>query len=199
MQSTESNVKTVTESGNQEYLKTMPSPDPDAKTTTESANQAYLKKQPQKITTFLTYNDQAEEAMNFYVSVFKSAKVVSASHYQNPDSGKTFMTGTFKIEEQNFMVLNGGPQFKFEQGISLFVNCETQEEVDDLWEKLSAGGEKLQCGWLKDKFGVSWQIVPSILANLLNDSDPAKTKRAMDAMMKMHKLDIATLKAAAEG
>lgn len=155
----------------------------------------------QKITMFLMYNDQAEEAMNFYASIFKNARIVSTIDYGEAGPGMTSNVsgGTLEIEGQQFMAMNGGPHFTFEQGMSLFVDCKTQEEIDELWEKLSAGGEKEQCGWVKDKFGVSWQIVPSVLGELLGDEDPAKAKRVMDAMLKMGKLDIATLQRAYEG
>jgi predicted 3-demethylubiquinone-9 3-methyltransferase (glyoxalase superfamily) len=148
----------------------------------------------QKITTFLTYNDQAEEAVNLYTSIFKNSKVVSISR-----PAGTFMSAVFELEGQTFYALNGGPFFTFSYGISLFVNCTTQQEVDDYWEKLSEGGEKGQCGWLKDKFGVSWQIVPQVLGEMLNDKDPEKSKRVMQAMLKMHKLDIKTLTDAYDG
>jgi predicted 3-demethylubiquinone-9 3-methyltransferase (glyoxalase superfamily) len=135
-----------------------------------------------KVTPFLMFDKNAEEAMKFYVSIFKNSKIID--------------DGTFEIDGQQFLVFNGGPYFKFSEGISLFINCETQEEVDDLWEKLSAGGEKSQCGWLKDKFGVSWQVVPSILRKLLNDPDPAKSGRVMDAMLNMKKLILKDLEKA---
>jgi predicted 3-demethylubiquinone-9 3-methyltransferase (glyoxalase superfamily)/uncharacterized protein YndB with AHSA1/START domain len=147
----------------------------------------------QKITTFLTYNDQAEAAMNLYLSVFKNARLL---HEQR--MGGQFFTGSFQIEGQKFMVLNGGPHFAFSQGISLFVHCEGQEEVDELWEKLSEGGEKLQCGWLKDKFGVSWQIIPAALGQYMGDPDPVKANNVSQAMLKMTKIDIALLKEAYE-
>ncbi len=149
----------------------------------------------QKITTFLTYNDQAEEAVNLYVSVFKNARVVN---WMRMGEQGPVMSATFEIEGQQFIALNGGPSFRFAQGISLFVHCETQAEIDELWEKLSAGGEPGQCGWLKDKFGVSWQIVPPVLGKLLGDPNRAKAKKVMDAMLQMHKLDIATLQSAYE-
>lgn len=148
----------------------------------------------QKITTFLTYNDNAEQAMKFYVSVFKNSKIVNEMR-----NGGQFFGGTFILEEQEFMVLNGGPYFTFAQGISLFVKCETQEEIDELYEKLSAGGEKQPCGWLKDQFGVSWQIIPPVLGKLLGDKDPVKSKRVMDAMLKMQKIDIKALEDAYAG
>ena len=147
----------------------------------------------QSITPFLWFDGKAEEAMKFYVSIFKNSKIVSTM--PGPD-GKV-MTGTFQLEGQQFMALNGGPQFKFTEAISLFVNCETQAEVDDLWSKLTAGGgAESQCGWLKDKFGLSWQIIPSALGRLLGDKDRAKAGRVMQAMLKMNKIDIKTLKQA---
>ncbi|WP_080054772.1 VOC family protein [Spirosoma aerolatum] len=155
----------------------------------------------QKITTFLTFNDQAEEAVRLYTSLFKNSKIASVSHYGEgaPAPAGSVMSVTFQLDGQEFSALNGGSYFKFAEGISLFVNCETQEEVDLYWEKLSEGGEKGPCGWLKDKFGVSWQIVPSKLGHLLGDKDPEKAKRVMQAMLKMNKLDIATLEQAYAG
>ena len=146
----------------------------------------------QKITPFLWFNDNAEEALNFYVSIFKDSKIINASYYGDAGPGPkgTLMTATFQLEGQQFMALNGGPLFKFTEAISLFVNCKTQEEVDDLWERLSAGGEKSRCGWLKDKFGLSWQIIPSTLGELMGDKDPVKANRVMQAMLKMDKIDI---------
>jgi predicted 3-demethylubiquinone-9 3-methyltransferase (glyoxalase superfamily) len=154
----------------------------------------------QKITPFLWFDGQAEEAMNLYVSVFKNSKIVSVSRYGEAGQGPkgTVMMGTFQIEGQEFYALNGGPQYKFTPAISFLVNCETQTEVDELWTKLSAGGETNRCGWLRDKFGVSWQIVPTILGKLMQDKDPAKSQRVMGAMLQMTKLDIAGLKKAAE-
>jgi predicted 3-demethylubiquinone-9 3-methyltransferase (glyoxalase superfamily) len=155
----------------------------------------------QKITPFLWFDNNAEEAMNFYVSVFKNSEIVSVTRYGEGGPGPkgTVMTGTFHLDGQDFMALNGGPHFKFTEAISLFVNCETQQEVDELWEMLSEGGAKSQCGWLKDKYGLSWQIVPKVLGELLNDMDPEKSKRVMEALLKMTKLDIKTLKRAYEG
>jgi predicted 3-demethylubiquinone-9 3-methyltransferase (glyoxalase superfamily) len=152
----------------------------------------------QKITPFLWFDDKAEEAMNFYVSVFKNSKVLSLRRYGDAGPGPkgTVMTATFQLDGQNFMALNGGPHFTFSPAISLYVNCETQEEVDDLWEKLSEDGKKDRCGWLKDKFGLSWQIVPSILGEMLADKDPEKTKRVMQAIFQMDKIDINVLKRA---
>jgi len=155
----------------------------------------------QKITPFLWFDNNCEEAMNFYVSVFKNSKIVSVTRYGEGGPGPkgTVMTGTFELDGQKFMALNGGPHFKFTEAISLFVNCETQLEVDELWEKLSEGGAKSQCGWLKDKYGLSWQIVPTVLGELLSDPDPVKSKRVMEALLQMSKLDIPTLKRASEG
>ena len=154
----------------------------------------------QKITTFLTFNNQAEEAMNFYVSVFKNAKIKNTVRYGEAGPGPkgSVMTGSFEIDGQEFVALNGGPHFSFSEGISLLVSCETQKEIDELWEKLSKDGQKSRCGWLKDKFGVSWQIVPPVLIKMLGDKDPKKSKRVMEAMLKMDKLDINTLKQAYE-
>jgi len=151
-----------------------------------------------KITPFLWFDSQAEEAMNFYVSIFKNAKPgkVIRCGAGGPGPEGSVMSTTFQIEGQDFMALNGGPHFQFSPAISFFVNCETQEEIDELWEKLSAGGEKQRCGWLKDKFGVSWQIIPSALGDLLHSKDAAKSAKVMQAMLKMNKLDIAALKQA---
>jgi predicted 3-demethylubiquinone-9 3-methyltransferase (glyoxalase superfamily) len=155
----------------------------------------------QKITPFLWFDSNAEEAMNFYTSVFKNSKMgqVRRCGDAGPGPKGSVMSGTFQIEGQEFMVLNGGPHFKFTPAISFFVNCETQQEVDELWEKLSAGGELMQCGWLKDKFGVTWQIIPKALGELLGDSDPQKSQRVMKAMMKMIKIDVQGLRRAYEG
>ncbi len=151
-----------------------------------------------KITPFLWFDNNAEEAMNFYTSIFKNSKIGRVSRYgeAGPGPAGTVMSATFEIEGQKFMALNGGPLFQFTPAISLFVNCETQREVDELWEKLSEGGEKQRCGWLKDKYGLSWQIVPSILGELLGGKDTEKSKRVMKAMLQMNKLDIETLKQA---
>jgi predicted 3-demethylubiquinone-9 3-methyltransferase (glyoxalase superfamily) len=152
----------------------------------------------QKITPFLWFNGQAEEAMNFYVSIFKNSKVGHVSRYGEAGPGPkgSVMSVTFQLEGQEFMGLNGGPEFKFSPAISFFVNCETQAEVDELWEKLSAGGRKDRCGWLQDKYGVSWQIIPSTLLRLLNDKDAQKSQRVMKAMMQMDKIDIKQLEQA---
>ncbi|MEI7906329.1 MAG: VOC family protein, partial [Bacteroidota bacterium] len=139
------------------------------------------------------FNNNAEEAMNFYISIFKNSKIISVS--RQSENGAIF-TATFELDGQKFMALNGGPHFKFTEAISLFVNCETQEEVDGLWEKLSSGGEIQQCGWLKDKYGLSWQIIPRALGTLTQDKDPEKSKRVFAAMMKMKKIDIAELQRA---
>jgi len=152
----------------------------------------------QKITPFLWFNDQAEQAMNFYTSIFKNSRVGSIARYGEAGPGPkgTVMSATFQLDGQEFMALNGGPVFTFTPAISFFVNCETQEELDELWEKLSEGGEEGQCGWLKDKFGLSWQIVPSGLGELLNGKDAAGAQRATQAMLQMKKLDIEKLKQA---
>jgi predicted 3-demethylubiquinone-9 3-methyltransferase (glyoxalase superfamily) len=152
----------------------------------------------QKITPFLWFDGNAEEAVNFYVSVFKNSKVGSISRYGEAGPGPkgTVMSATFQIEGQEFFALNGGPQYKFTPAISFFVNCETQREVDELWEKLSAGGRKDRCGWLQDKYGLSWQIIPSVLRALLQDKDPTKSQRVMKAMLQMGKIDIEGLKRA---
>jgi predicted 3-demethylubiquinone-9 3-methyltransferase (glyoxalase superfamily) len=154
----------------------------------------------QKITPFLWFDGQAEEAANFYVSIFKNSKMGNISRYGDAGPGPkgSVMSVTFQIEGQEFFALNGGPHFKFTPAISFFVNCETQQEVDDLWEKLSAGGRTDRCGWLQDKFGLSWQIIPTVLGQLLGDKDPERAKRAMQAMLQMTKIDIQKLQRAAE-
>jgi predicted 3-demethylubiquinone-9 3-methyltransferase (glyoxalase superfamily) len=154
----------------------------------------------QKITPFLWFNGRAQEAMQLYTTVFKNAKVGRVTRYGKAGPGPegSVMSVTFQIEGQEFIGLNGGPQFTFTPAISFFVNCQTQEEVDHLWEKLSEGGRKDRCGWLQDKFGVSWQIVPTILGELLHSSDPQTSQRVMKAMLQMEKLDIQKLKDAAE-
>ena len=151
-----------------------------------------------KITPFLTFNDQAEEAVNLYVSLFKNSKILSINRFGEgaPMPSGTVMTVSFVLDGREFTALNGGPQFTFTDGFSIFVNCETQAEVDELWEKLSAGGEKGQCGWLKDRFGMSWQIIPTALGKLMGDPDPAKSQRVMQAMLQMTKIDIAELQRA---
>jgi predicted 3-demethylubiquinone-9 3-methyltransferase (glyoxalase superfamily) len=154
----------------------------------------------QKITPFLWFDKEAEEAANFYVSVFNNSKIVSVGRYGDAGPGPkgSVMSVTFQLDGQEFFALNGGPQFTFTPAISFFVNCRTQEEVDDLWDKLSAGGEKNRCGWLTDKYGLSWQIIPSILGELLHSKDAGKSTRAMKAMMQMSKIDIKALQQAAE-
>src|SRR5437667_2801541 len=152
----------------------------------------------QKITPFLWFDGNAEEAMNFYVSIFKNSKVLRVTRYGEAEPGPkgTVMSATFQLEGQNFFALNGGPQFSFTPAISFFVNCETQQEVDELWEKLSAGGKKERCGWLKDKYGLSWQVIPTALGEMLGDKDPQKAGRVMQAMMQRGKIDIQGLKQA---
>jgi predicted 3-demethylubiquinone-9 3-methyltransferase (glyoxalase superfamily) len=152
-----------------------------------------------KLTPFLWFDDKAEEAMNFYVSIFKNSKVGSVTRYGDAGPGPkgTVMSATFQLDGQDFFALNGGPLFKFTEAISFFVNCETQEEVDELWEKLTAGGGSPQrCGWLKDKYGLSWQIIPKALGEMLGDKDPQKSQRVMQAMLQMNKIDIQRLKEA---
>lgn len=148
----------------------------------------------QKITTFLWFDGNAEEAMNHYTAIFSNSRILSLHRI-----GGQVLTGTFEIEGQQFMALNGGPKYKFTEAISLFVSCETQDEVDALWTKLCAGGAPGRCGWLKDKFGVSWQIIPTALGRLMSDPDPAKAQRVMQAMLQMDKLDIAALQQAHDG
>lgn len=156
----------------------------------------------QKITPFLWFDKHAEGAVNFYVSLFNNSKIGSITRYEEESaaaSGQpvgTVMTISFQLEGQDFMALNGGPQFKFTEAISFSVNCETQEEIDELWNKLTEGGEEIQCGWLKDKYGLSWQITPPILGEMLADKDAEKSKRVMKAMLQMKKIDINTLKQA---
>jgi predicted 3-demethylubiquinone-9 3-methyltransferase (glyoxalase superfamily) len=152
----------------------------------------------QKITTFLWFDDKAEEAANFYVSLFKNSKIKSVSRYGDAGPGPkgTAMTVNFELVGQEFIALNGGPHFKFTPAISLFVNCETQEEVDNLWEELSTGGRKDRCGWLQDKYGLSWQIIPTALMRLMSDPDPKKSARVMQAMLEMDKIDIRRLQEA---
>jgi predicted 3-demethylubiquinone-9 3-methyltransferase (glyoxalase superfamily) len=152
----------------------------------------------QKIRPFLWFNDNAEEAVNFYVATFKNSKVLSMNRYGDAGPGPkgSVMAATFVLEGQEFLALNGGPKYKFTPAISLFVNCETQADVDDLWAKLTAGGREDACGWLTDKFGLSWQIIPSALMRLMGDKDPKKAAKVMQAMLKMVKIDIAALQKA---
>ena len=151
-----------------------------------------------KITPFLWFNDNAEEAINFYISLFKDSKITNISRYgeSSPLPAGTIMTASFQLDGQEFTALNGGPYFKFNEAVSFVVDCETQEEVDYFWNNLSAGGEEGQCGWLKDKFGLSWQVVPRALGVLAGDPDPAKAQRVMKAMLQMKKLDVALLQRA---
>ena len=155
----------------------------------------------QKITPFLWFDNQAEEAMNHYVSIFKNSKVGKITRYGDAGPGPkgSVMVASFEIEGQPFTALNGGPQFKFTEAVSFVVNCETQEEVDELWERLSAGGAEGQCGWLKDKFGLSWQIIPAALVELISDPDPEKSRRVTEAMLQMTRIDIAKLRQAHAG
>jgi predicted 3-demethylubiquinone-9 3-methyltransferase (glyoxalase superfamily) len=155
----------------------------------------------QKITPFLWFDGRAEEAANFYVSIFKNSKILDIARFGEAGPGPkgNVMLVTFQLEGQEFMALNGGPEFTFTPAISLLVSCETQAEVDDLWAKLTAGGKEVQCGWLQDKFGLSWQIVPKAFFDLMQDKDPAKSQRVFKAMMQMIKFDIEGLKRAYRG
>ena len=151
------------------------------------------------ITPFITFNNQAEEAVNLYVSIFKNSKITSLSRYPDgmPGMGGQVMSASFELDGREYLAMNGGPHFGLTDGYSMFVSVETQAEVDELWEKLTAdGGEPGQCGWLKDKFGLSWQIIPTALGQLMGDPDPEKAGRVLQAMLKMHKLDIAALQSA---
>jgi predicted 3-demethylubiquinone-9 3-methyltransferase (glyoxalase superfamily) len=155
----------------------------------------------QKLTPFLWFDDKAEEAANFYVSIFKNSKISAVTRYGEAGPGPkgAVMLVTFSIEGQEFIALNGGPQFTFSPAISFLVDCKDQQEVDELWEKLSAGGDRMQCAWLRDKYGVSWQIVPAALRELMQDKDPVKSQRVFKAMMQMTKIDIEELKRAYRG
>src|SRR5438093_7355993 len=156
----------------------------------------------QKISPFLWFDDQAEEAVNFYNSIFMNSKILNVTRYGEVGAGLkvSVMTVAFQLEGQEFMAINGGPHFKFTEAISFVVKCKTQEEVDDLWENLSeGGGEKIQCGWLKDKYGVSWQIIPTILGEMISDPNRAKSQRVVEAMLKMKKIEIEGLKKAYAG
>jgi len=163
-----------------------------------------MRKTMQKIAPFLWFDNQAEDAVKFYVSIFRNSKIGSITRYEEEAakaSGRpkgSVMTVAFELAGQEFVALNGGPLFKFTEAISFVVNCETQEEVDHFWEKLSAGGQEVQCGWLKDRFGVSWQVVPTVLGEMLQDKDREKSKRVMAAMLKMKKINIEALKKAYE-
>lgn len=164
-----------------------------------------MRKTKQKITPFLWFDDQAEEAVTFYTSIFEDSKIGNVTRYDDEGakvSGRpkgSVMTVPFELNGQEFVALNGGPLFKFTEAVSFVVNCETQKEVDHFWEKLSAGGEEVQCGWLKDRYGMSWQVVPTILTELLQNKDGEKAKRVMAAMLQMKKLDVDTLKRAHAG
>jgi predicted 3-demethylubiquinone-9 3-methyltransferase (glyoxalase superfamily) len=152
----------------------------------------------QKITPFLWFNDQAEEAMNFYVDIFNNSMVLGITRYgaAGPKPEGMVMTASFVLDGQEFVALNGGPEFSFSPAISFVVNCTSQDEVDELWAKLSAGGKEVQCGWLQDKYGLSWQIVPTVLIEMLNDADPIKANRVMQTMLQMVKIDIDSLRRA---
>ncbi|MPZ55414.1 MAG: VOC family protein [Rhizobiales bacterium] len=154
-----------------------------------------------KITPFLWFDNQAEEAANFYVSIFKNSKIGAVSRYGDAGPGPkgSVMVAAFELDGQHFTALNGGPNFKFTEAISFIVDCKSQEEVDEFWDKLSAGGKTQQCGWLKDKYGLSWQIIPTALMELMSDPDPVKSNRVMQAMLQMTKIDIAKLRQAHAG
>jgi predicted 3-demethylubiquinone-9 3-methyltransferase (glyoxalase superfamily) len=154
----------------------------------------------QKITPFLWFDGKAEEAAKFYTSIFKNSKIGRIARYGEGGPGPkgAVLSATFELDGQEFIALNGGPQFTFSPAISFFVNCETQEEVDEIWEKLCAGGKKNRCGWLQDKFGVSWQVIPTALGKLMSDPDPEKSGRVMKAMLQMEKIDIRGLQQAHE-
>jgi len=164
-----------------------------------------MPKTTQKITPFLWFDSQAEEAASFYVSIFKQSRIGAITRYDDEGSkaaGRpkgSVMTVEFELDGQKFTALNGGPHFKFTEAISLVVNCDDQKEVDHFWGKLSAGGQEVQCGWLRDRFGLSWQVVPTALIEMLQDKDPEKSKRTMAAMLKMKKLDVDALKRAYDG
>ena len=154
----------------------------------------------QKVTPFLWFDNQAEEAARFYTSVFKNSRLGEIGRYGEggPAPAGSVMTVTFTLDGQEFIALNGGPHFKFTEAVSFFIRCETQQEVDEFWEKLSEGGEKSRCGWLKDRFGLSWQVMPTALGEMLQDKDPRKSRRVMEAMLQMDKLDIERLRRAYE-
>ncbi|TMR24144.1 VOC family protein [Nonomuraea turkmeniaca] len=155
----------------------------------------------QKITTYLWFDNQAEEAAQFYTTLFADSRILEVQRYPEgaPGPAGTAMVVTFELSGQRFIALNGGPQFTFNESISLYVDCESQEEVDELWAKLTDGGEESQCGWLKDRWGLSWQIIPRRLTELLSDPDPATAQRAMQAMLGMQKIDVRSLEEAAKG
>jgi predicted 3-demethylubiquinone-9 3-methyltransferase (glyoxalase superfamily) len=155
----------------------------------------------QKIVPNLWFDTQAEEAAKFYISVFKDSRIVNVAHYTEVGPGEpgTVMTVEFELDGQRFVGINGGPQFQFDEAVSFQITCEDQDEVDYYWERLTEGGEESQCGWLKDKYGLSWQVVPTGMEEVFSDPDPERAKRAMEAMLKMRKLDIETLRSAADG
>jgi predicted 3-demethylubiquinone-9 3-methyltransferase (glyoxalase superfamily) len=155
----------------------------------------------QGITPNLWFDTEAEEAANFYVSIFPNSRIVSRAHYTEAGPGEpgTVMTVEFELNGSRFIGINGGPQFKFDEAVSFQIDCEDQDEVDHYWEKLTEGGEEVQCGWLKDRFGLSWQVTPPGMEEIFNDPDPERARRAMEAMLEMKKLDLAALKAAADG
>ena len=152
----------------------------------------------QKIIPFLWFNGQAEEAMNFYTSIFRNSKVLSVARYGDAGPGPkgSVMTAQFEVEGHQFVALNGGPQYTFTPAVSFLVNCTTQDEVDHLWDRLSAGGQEMPCGWVTDKFGLTWQVIPTLLPELLTGRDPQKAQRVMQAMLQMKKIDIAALRRA---
>ena len=166
-----------------------------------ATNPTRTQPQPQKITTFLWFDNNAEEAVNFYVSVFRNSRIVGTSYYGDTGAGPkgSVMTIEFELDGERFTALNGGPTFKFTEAISLVVHCETQQEVDYFWEKLSEGGQKVECGWLKDKFGLSWKVVPTSLIDMMLDKDASKVARVTNAFLKMKKFDIEALKRTFDG
>lgn len=168
---------------------------------TSSSRNEQTQPRNQKITTFLWFNNNAEEAANFYCSVFKNSKILTTTHYGDAGPGPkgSVMTVDFELDGERFTALNGGPQFKFTEAISLLVHCQTQEEIDYYWEKLSEGGQKVECGWLKDKFGLFWQVTPDRLLELISDPDEQKQQRVMKAMMTMKKIDLKQIEEAARG
>ena len=155
----------------------------------------------QRITPNLWFDTEAEEAANFYISVFKNSRIVNVAHYTDVGPGEpgTVMTVEFDLDGHRFVGINGGPQFQFDEAVSFQISCETQDEVDDYWERLTEGGEESQCGWLKDRYGLSWQVVPTGMEEVFSDPDPERAKRAMKAMLEMRKIDIEALRSAADG
>lgn len=155
----------------------------------------------QRIVTNLWFDTEAEEAAEFYTSVFKNSRIVNVARYTEagPRPAGTVMTVEFELDGQRFIGINGGPEFKFDEAVSLMISCETQDEIDHYWERLTEGGEESQCGWLKDRYGLSWQVVPTGMDEVFSDPDPERARRAMEALLKMRKLDIAALRSAADG